>query len=317
MGSPRAPRRLPKPGGLGGGRTRRRTVRAAAIGALWLAAVAVLVAPSATASAPRGASGPTVVAAPAPLALNITFAVNSTTEVDQIISDGAWIQSGDSFDLVSGSPAREALNVSAVDAWAEALHAAFPAARIYAHTAGVEHVRTLARKASRLISGIFYDYEPHYEREFTTNFSRTLSNFAEATALAHQYGRLSIGYPTGQEIARNRTNQTGWDYATIAGQVDGLVVQTQAFCHRSTASLNASTDEVLAQYSAAGWTGAPPTFGITVGATNVTPNGVPAAEADACASAIAAEGLHALYVWWAPGTNAQLVEFLAGIGRAG
>jgi len=254
---------------------------------------------------------------PTPLPhLDITFAANSTREVESLIGKIApYIEPGDSFDLVSGSPERTPLNVSAINLWASLLRSAYPTYPIYAHTAGLANYRVLAGNASPNISGIFYDYEPNYETEFTANFSETLGYFADATRIANAHGLLGIGYPTGKPIAFANWTKDHWNYASLAEVVNDLVVQSQTYCRQGTAQYASAISDVLAQYLAAGAPGAP-TYQVTLGNNvNVTPNQVSPLQAYNCSSILTTDGLKTLYLWWGPGTNSNVIAFLKDIGR--
>lgn len=249
--------------------------------------------------------------------LDITFAANSTAEVTSLITtDKPYIEAGDSFDLDSGSPSTMPLNVTAINYWASLLRATYPDAAIYAHTSGLAHYTTLAEEASANISGIYYDYEPRYEPEFTWNFTQTLSEFANVTAIAHAHHLLSIGYPTGRPLAKAKFQSYQWDYGTLAGTVDQLVVQTQVYCHDRTAAFENAVRILLDQYAIAG-VAASPTVQVTIGNNStLTPNQVSPHQAYECAQVLTNHGLHTLYLWWGPSDNVGVLHFLKDIGRA-
>ncbi|MGI0070471.1 MAG: hypothetical protein ACRECT_00080 [Thermoplasmata archaeon] len=152
--------------------------------------------------------------------LAIIFAANSTAEVRALIGDHRYIQPGDAFDLDSGSPSNVALSVSHIDQWARMLHAAYPGAMIYAHTSGIAHYTTLAKRAGPDVSGVYYDYEP----EVTANFTPTLAEFTKITAIAHRYGLESIGYPTGQPILSTSYRSDDGQFPQLSAAVDQLVI---------------------------------------------------------------------------------------------
>ena len=248
-------------------------------------------------------------------AFNITFAANSTAEVEELIADHGYIGPGDSFDLVSGNPQRsDPINVSSINAWATMLRATYPGAAIYAHTAGLANYALLAEGATTTISGLFYDYEPGYETEFTTNFTRTLANFENATKIAHAHGFESIAYPTGKGLA-DYPGYSEWDYAEVAAEVDGEVIQSQRYCEFGTASFAANVSAGLREFVASEGIRLP-TFQITIGPrTNGTGWAVRPAAAYDCARVLAEDDQHTLYLWWNPSANADVLEFLQDIGR--
>jgi hypothetical protein len=248
--------------------------------------------------------------------ITITFAANSSAEVNSLIrQDASYIGAGDSFDLVSGMPESRSLDVGELNHWASELRAAFPTARVFAHTAGLSHFTTLAREASSEFSGILYDYEPGYEPEFTLNFTRTLSEFENATAVAHARGLLSVGYPTGQPLSNPHDASYGWNYGALAGTVDVLDVQSQSLCRKGAAAFATGVSTVLSQYAASSASGAP-TFQVTLGINaSLTPNQVSPTRAYGCTAVLTDAGLRTLYVWWGPGANSQLITFLRDLGR--
>lgn len=254
---------------------------------------------------------------PALPSLSITFAANSSAEVETLLTTlRPYVEPGDAFDLVSGSPASSPLNVANLDRWAAELRSAFPGDAVYAHTAGVAHFGEVAAGVGPNVSGIYYDYEPGFEPEFTFNFSQTLAHFANVTAIAHTYGVLSIGYPTGRPVLDSSLAAYDWNYATLAGSVDRLVVQTQTYCKEGAPSYAAALEQLLGQYDGAGRTDRP-NVQITIGnATTSLPNGVTAAPAYDCAAQLAPLGWHTVYLWWDLGAVGELTEFLQDIGRS-
>ena len=224
-------------------------------------------------------------------------------------------RAGDSFELVSGVPSKHTLDIAEIDGWAGELHAAFPSAEIYAGTAGIAHLTTLASRVSNVVTGVFYDYEPGYEPEFTGNFSQSVSEFENASEVAHVHGLLSIGYPTGRPIASPSFRADNWSYGVLAKTVDELVVQTQTYCHQGVAAFVNATNTVLTQYAATSAPGAP-TFQITLGGNaSATPNQVTPAQAYRCTQVLLQDGLKSLYLWFGPGSNDKVVQFLKELGR--
>jgi len=248
--------------------------------------------------------------------LNITFAANSTAEVESLITtDQPYIRAGDSFDLDSGSPSNLSLNLTAINYWASLLHAAYPKTAIYAHTSGLAHFATLAAGVNRDISAIYYDYEPGYEPEFTRNFTQTVADFVNATIIAHAHGLQSVGYPFGRPIDNPGWTKYHWDFGKLAEVVDQLVVQTQRYCQDNTSDFQTATSIVLGQYAADHVAGSP-IFQVTLGINaTVTPNQVDPQQAYACARVLTNDGLRSLFLWWGPGDNSGVVQFLRDIGR--
>ena len=295
--------------------SRRGGRRMAAFG-LTVAVVALLLGQSAGTSpspSPNAAVSTAVASLPR---FSITFAANSTAEVTSLVTtDKPYIRSGDSFDLDSGSPSKLPLNVTAINYWASLLRAAYPKAVIYAHTSGLAHLATLAAGVSKNISGVYYDYEPRYEPEFTTNFTQTLAEFANATVIAHTFGLESVGYPFGRPIAVKNWTQYDWDYGKLAKTVDQLVIQTQRYCRGGISKFQNAVSIVLGEYAADGVNGTP-IFQITIGNnTTLTPNEVDPLQAYNCTQVLKDEGLRSLYLWWGPSDNAGVVQFLQEIGR--
>lgn len=263
----------------------------------------------------ESSSSATLGTSPLP-ALSIIFAANSTAEVESLIKDKPYIDVGDSFDLDSGSPSTLPLNVTAINSWASLLHKSFPEAAIYAHTSGISHLETLAAGVSSNIAGIYYDYEPNYEPEFTTNFSQTVSQFYNATAIAHAHGLVSVGYPFGRPIQTPGWTKYDWNYAELSQAVDVLVIQTQRYCHSSTASFESAVATVLSQFAADSMAVGPPVFQITIGNdTTYTPNQVGPFAAYECAQVLTNDHLKSLYLWWGPTDPKGVVDFLRDIGR--
>lgn len=248
--------------------------------------------------------------------LSITFSAKSSAEVRSLVQSRAYIQEGDSFDLVSGSPASLPLATGLIDQWASMLRSAYPTADIFAHTAGVAHFEELARHAGPSLSGIYYDYEPGYESEFTWDFSESLARFKEVTAIAHRHGTESVGYPTGRPLLSASLERYHWNYATLAGAVDRLVVQTQRYCLRGPSEFEEATAILLGQF-ASDRPGAPlPTLQITIGdRTPRTPNAVGPGQGSDCARVLAAHGIRELYIWSVPRDHGKVVRFLQEIGR--
>ena len=267
------------------------------------------------ASSESSSLGPATKLAPLP-SISITFAANSTAEVNSLVNtDRSYIEPGDSFDLVSGTPSTSPLAVGEINYWASLLRAAYPGAAIFASTSGIAHFATLAKKVNADISGIFYDYEPGYEAEFTVNFTQTLAEFTNVTEVAHAHGLLSIGYPTGRPISEPKFRSDHWDYGALSGVVDRLDVQTQTYCHESARSFENATSRVRDQYAAVGASGIP-TFQVTLGINaSLTPNQVSPSQAYNCTQVLTGDGLKTLYLWFGPGSNSDVLRFLKDIGR--
>jgi len=248
--------------------------------------------------------------------LSITFAANSEAEVNFLLTTARpYIASNDSFDLVSGSPENSSLSVSNVNHEAQELHAAYPSLTIYAHTAGIDHYSEMTAGLGSGISGVLYDYEPGFEPEFTLNFSQTIANFENATALAHAHGLQSVGYPIGRLLLNRTDQQYGWNYATLSLAVDQMVLQVQTYCVQGPSTYSTAVETALGQYRTADLSTVP-TFQITIGnATTRLPNGVTATPAFDCAQQLSYLGLHSLYLWWDQGGESNVIAFLEDLGR--
>ena len=251
-----------------------------------------------------------------PSSLSITFAADSNLEVNFLLTTARfYVESGDSFDLVSGSPENSSLGVRNIDNEAQELHSAYPQDTVYAHTAGIAHYSSMAAGVGSDVSGILYDYEPGFEPEFTYNFTRTVLSFENATVEAHAHGLLSVGYPIGRVLLDRAYLQYDWNYATLALAVDRLVVQTQTYCVQGASTFATAISAALDEYKAAGLTTVP-TFQVTIGnATTQLPNGVTATPAFDCAQDLSTYGLHSLYVWFDEGGESNVIEFLQDLGR--
>lgn len=286
-------------------RVRRRYALVALVAAVAVALV-VVVATYGTPS-PSGGGGTTRTS---PLAF--TFAANSSAEVQTLLTTlRPYVLPGDAFDLVSGSPEGVPLSLTNLNRWAAELRSAYPSNAIYAHTAGVANYATVAAGVSSDFAGVLYDYEPGFEPEFTYNFTQTLSDFANVSAIARAHGIESVGYPIGRPILGNGTGGIRWDYAALAGEMDQLVVQSQTYCHAGMSAFADAVETVQAQYAAEDLP-AVPEFQVTIGnATTSLPNGVTSSTGIACADALVARGLPSVYVWWDEGGVAELVQFLA------
>ena len=248
--------------------------------------------------------------------LDIDFAANSTAEVESLITtDRPYIEPGDSFDLDSGSPSELSLNMTALNDWAGLLHGAYPNASIYATTSGLAHYAEVAGNASSNFTGIFYDYEPNYEPEYNASFAATLTNFQDAAKIAAARGFESVGYPTGRPILGPHFAADNWSYAALGSTVDQLVVQTQTYCSHLTDFGNA-VNHVLGEYTTAGEPRTNLSFQITLGNNvSLTRNEVSPKAAYRCARDLTEDNLPSLYLWWGPGSNSDVVEFLKDIGR--
>ena len=246
--------------------------------------------------------------------LSITLAARSAAEVDFLLTTARpLIEPGDSFDLVvgNGSLSQETANQDA-----QQLRSEFSGVTVFAHTSGLENYSEVTEGVGTNVSGVLYDYEPGYEPEFTFNFTQTLANLEEATAIAHRQGVASVGYVTGRPILESSLEKYGWNYAVMALSVDRLIAQTQTYCAQSRSAFLNATSKVIGQFQAANMTSVP-TFQITIGnATTQLPNGVTAVPAYDCASELVSIGLHTLYIWWDQGGESDLLAFLQDIGRS-
>jgi len=245
----------------------------------------------------------------------ITFVVSGQPEVESLLTKlKPYIHRGDVFDLLAGGKTDP--SVRGVDKWAEELHAAYPWATIYVHVSGISRYRDVAKSVGPDIAGVTYDYEAHYEPEFSYNFEATEKNFRTVADIATEYGIQSVGYPTGIPLLKAYLSQYDWNYATLARIVDVLDIQTQLFCQKSPTDYARAVSVVLAQYAAAGRSGSA-TFQITIGGTESTlPHAVSAAVGFACAQELESLGVHTLYVWWQENSLSSVAQFLKDLSNA-
>ncbi len=264
--------------------------------------------PSHTTMGPSGVASvePVTTGSSGPGNYDVTFAITNDAALNDIFGNSSMVVSGDSFEIVASNP-------TTINNWALELHDAFPGTKIYAHVSGITNFETLAPEVGKYVTGIYYDYEPGYEPEWTYNFADTEVNFRTVAAVAKEYGIQSVGYPSGLPLLKSYLADYHWNYATLGGIVSRMVIQAQLFCQLSTADYARALGVVVDQYAAAGLKTLPE-FQITVGSPSVYPHAVDPAQAYACAQVAQSDGLKASFVWW--GTNGTaLHQFMHDIGR--
>ena len=234
-------------------------------------------------SAARSEPVPVAADPSAPLPpLTILFAANTRTKVDALLRTRC-IEPGDAIDLVSGSPARLPLRIDRLRAWATELRRAYPSVPLFVHSAGTVHIENLAREMGASISGIYYDYEPNYEPEFSADFVRTIAVFKNVKAIVHRYDTRCVGYPTGRPLLEPTYRAYRWNYRELAEAIDGLVVRTQRYCRQGTAAFAQAVLTLLGQFAHRGARPAPG-LQLTIGHDPwSTPNGVGPKRASECA----------------------------------
>jgi len=77
-------------------------------------------------------------------------------------------------------------------------------------------------------SYLFYDYEVHWEPEFSEDFPTTLSNMETAASICRNNGFGAGTAPTGRGLFDATYQQEEWDYGEIAMRMDIMLVQLQS-----------------------------------------------------------------------------------------
>lgn len=159
--------------------------------------------------------------------------VGGQTILDQIATwpDG-YIMNRDTI-MISKPQFTAAQHLTEVNQLADNIRAEYPNVTIGVRTFGQKYMRNLKNAAlSPNITVLSYVYEPRWEYgdepEFSTDFTKTLANYAklesEMAAWTNQ-GKQIWTEPTGQGLP-HRTYQ-GWNYAQIAQYVDVVSIQSQ------------------------------------------------------------------------------------------
>ena len=159
-----------------------------------------------------------------PMAITL---VGGPATLDSIINwPAGYIRDSDVFLISEPAP----VNIAHVNTLASAVHSAFPNNKIGVRTFGLDNVIALRDGGlSNLISFISYIYEDRTrqgdEPEFSSKFSKTLSNYA-ALASALTGSRFEVWSEPSARGLPHRDYQ-GWNYGRLAQYVDVLVIQSQ------------------------------------------------------------------------------------------
>jgi hypothetical protein len=239
------------------------------------------------------------------------FPVFNQRGVDELLTRIApQMKAGDGVIVVTGNN-DNALDLPWLQASATRINDALPETKVYAMTAGLEHVRQINDGNISGIAGVIYDYEPKFpnEPEFDYSFAKTQANVAEFARILSGSGLQSVLLPTGLPLNKSWAQKHGWDYAALGAEGDLQIIQTQTYCKSSASEFESAIERATAQHSALGMGTAHWMPQITVDPK--APNGVsPAAAAECFAHAVAAGHSRAM-VWWSPYRTAEALEFLS------
>lgn len=218
----------------------------------------------------------------------------------------------DRFMVVSGN------NSAAVDPeWANRtareLRTHYPHARLYAATSGLDNLEKAVRQMDRIFEAVVYIYEPNFSNqpEFSWDFGETLGQFRKAGVEAKRRGFRAVGKPTGRPLLQPGLTDYGWDYGTLSGAVDELLIQTQTYCEDGVEVFARAISKISRQYGAQNRV--LPWFPqITVAPD--APNGTSVERATACLDEAREGGVDGT-VWWSPQAVAPVVAFMEHLNR--
>jgi hypothetical protein len=243
--------------------------------------------------------------------LTFLFPVFNQRGVDELLTRIApQMKPGDGVIVVTGNNGN-ALDLAWLQASVTRINEALPGTKVYAMTAGLEHVRQIKEANISGIAGVVYDYEPKFpnEPEFDYNFAKTQANVTEFARILRGSGLQSVLLPTGLPLNKTWAQKHGWDYAAMGAEVDLQIIQTQTYCKSSESEFKGAVEKATSQHSARGMGTAHWMPQVTVDPK--APNGVlPAAAAKCFAHAVAAGHGRAM-VWWSPYRTDSALEFLS------
>ncbi len=219
----------------------------------------------------------------------------------------------DRFMIVSGNGSG-AVDTAWINRAALELRTAYPHIRLYAATSGLENIKLAAQGVDDLIEAIVYIYEPNFpnQPEFSWDFTETLARFAEASAVARQYGFRAVGKPTGRPLLQPNLTVHAWDYGVLAGSVDELLIQTQTYCKDGATAFAQAIDAISGQYRAHGQT-LPWLPQVTVASS--APNGTSVAQAQACIAEARTRGVGGTVLWWSPQSVERTLSVMEDLNR--
>lgn len=172
---------------------------------------------------------------------DISLAINiyDDSQLRYVINNAApYFRPHDMFVLVSGNN-DTSLTMSWLNSSAAILKQYFPKDKVYAYTAGLENVATIARKSTRSITGVVYGYEPEManEPEFSWSFPKALNNMHAAARSVERYGKKAATAPTGRPLLESDLQRYGWNYGRVSKSMDTTIVQTQTWAAKGRSTL--------------------------------------------------------------------------------
>ena len=239
------------------------------------------------------------------------FPVFNQDGVEELLASIApQMRPGDGVIVITGNN-DNALDLPWLQESVTRINNALPGVKVYAMTAGLEHVQLLTAAGITGIEGVIYDYEPKFPNapEFDYDFATTQANVREFAGIVSAAGLKSVLLPTGLPLDKKWAQKHGWDYAALGSEVDMQIIQTQTYCKSSASAFESAIAKAVSQHDSLGKSATQWMPQVTVDPN--APNGVQPAAAAECFELAAAAGHKTAMLWWSPYRTEPALEFLS------
>ncbi len=238
------------------------------------------------------------------------------------LATSGYLKAGDDIDItVDGSfPITPSVVATVNSEASQFASAAAPGVIISAHTFYASAVGPLANGTSVPVSSVVATAEPNGVSPLLPySFSGILSYFTEVNALAHAKGFKSVAYPSSGFLPEGSQAPYGWNYGTIASEVDAMWVEMQGLTTvggvYSPTQFSNSLNSLVSQVTGAGQS-------LTKIAIQILPgggaSGVPAVTAaQTLADIKVAEtvGISTFYFWTSEQYDSEISSVLGELNR--
>ncbi len=222
------------------------------------------------------------------------------------------IRRQDIFMVVSGN--FNTLDIDWLDKTAGILREEFPDSLILVGTGGLDNISAIADRMATPIDGMAYIYEPGqpYAPEFDWDFGVTTANFGQAAEILRSRELLFVGVPTGRPVQQAQLQKYRWDYSSLGGMTNHLLVQTQTYALKGTTEYRQALEKLITQYD---MKKKPLNMFPQITVDTNSPNGVEVSRAVKCSKIAVDQGFNGMLVWWSPRQSGAMLDYMRKMGR--
>ncbi len=240
----------------------------------------------------------------------MTLEAFNSGQVAYLTKVASLLRPGDVVDLGKSS-SNHTPDIATLNAWAQELSPRLPSGvMLTVRVESLASVKVAARSLSPLFQGIMVDYEPSpiFFPTWTWNFTTALGYYGEATAICHEYHRLSFAYPSGRPLLEGDLQPYHWSYGALAKVVDFVDVEAQSDAGHS--KWPAAISKLVAQFANASVPLGLLTVQLSLGSGG---NGVSESAALGDARYAVNRSVESLYLWSSMSTESWLVPLVTAV----